>query len=65
MHVSWTINNIAKYANSSNNSAREMGFGFFGCGEDDDYKDSSSVEISKIYVMQDTFVFRTEPFNRV
>ena len=51
--------------NSVNNGARDMKFGSYDGGEDGEYTDIGSVEISQILVMQEAFFLRREPFINV
>ena len=52
-YVSWRINNIANYANFSNNDAREVEFGSFHGRYDGEYSGAGLVEISEIIRTQD------------
>ena len=46
-------------------SKRQMEFGLLDCRDDDDHYDLGFVGISKLFVIQGTFFFCTEPFDWV
>ncbi len=59
------INNAHKYANSTNNGAREVGISLFDVVKDDKHTSVGSVEVSKIFAMQDADFFRMTSFDTV
>ena len=61
--ATWRIINIAKYANSANNVARNVEFEAFDGAEDGGYNGFSFVEISKIFAKQASIFFEIMLFN--
>ena len=60
------MNNIAKQADSINNSAREMTIDSFDSGEDDAHDTGVGfLAIPSIFAMQDSFLIDVIPFGSV
>ena len=51
--------------NSANKRASEVGFGLFDSKDNDKHNGHGSVEISKIFMTQNSFFFGTDQFRRV